>query len=203
MRSRLRARLAWLTALVLAAGVFGLVAPPSAFAAACSGSGNYFDGLQDNDYTNTYVEGSSANFTVRGTTKCTGGTNTYETSWANVAAPNSNFSYAQVGYWNAPTGVLQAFAQDSYSDSGSCLAGCVATSVGTTSITNGSTYHFWVQFVPGCTCYKENVNTTTVQQSTFNPLLKWNLPFRPSFKDEVLYATDNQFGTSGTVRNSV
>lgn len=161
------------------------IAVPQAAAAlhTCTAtSSHYFDGFLTRT---TSVIGTSAHIVNRLGLVCTTTTNSNistsvnrDSAWSMLAG-DSSCDYAQAGF-------VRVYDTDDYFFAQSDDCGTVDTTFGA-SPTFNQTHQYWVQWVPSCSCLRQNVDVTIFQSTPWNPKSVWSRPFSNQWLGEVHY----------------
>lgn len=159
--------------------------------------GNLFDGFKLDSYSpdyGGYFEGTSANIKVAADgTYCTTDSSAFNfvASYTMIANGNAH-GWVQIGYVRSP-GISNRIFTQIWNGSGT-----VPNPIYYSSVSVGSTYHFWEQFDAACFCIHANYGTTRVASTSFNPINSWTTqPWQPQFASEMDWAETQVSGTPG------
>lgn len=142
--------------------------------------------------------GASAVITTRTGNICdTAGPNAFNTVWSMVAdgEAGANKGYSQAGYFrfvNQPTAYFAEYSVQG----GGFFSRTVRNDLGPVAL--GSNHRYWVQYVPECICFRNNVDATILQVTPFGPYGAWQQPFELQWFGETIHEASNIPGTNGT-----
>lgn len=165
----------------------------SASAITCSREGNFYNGYIYNGPTR--FQGIGADVTWRRGEICEGGGATYNkfnTSWVLLAGSTYVGGYSQVGtirFYGGSTYFFSEFDNDG-------VGGFSRTvNQGNGPVAVGGTNHAWVQYVPQCSCLRNNIDVSIQSATNFNPYVAWSTPFDLSWSSETSYRETYSPGT--------
>ncbi len=103
-----------------------------------------------------------------------------------LAGDTSSCEYAQAGFVRVYNTKDWFFAQED--DCGT------ATTMFGSQPTYNQTHQYWVQWIPSCSCLRQNVDTTIFQSTPFNPKTAWKSPFENQWLGETHYRASDMPG---------